>query len=577
MHKILFKFISGLFFTLFFIPKASAYQDHLILTGKINEASEEKIAINSLTAPLNEEGEFSVKIPLKENEVLSFSYSGFQLNLFAKPGDSIEIYFDAEVPEETLKFGGSNASAQAFLFDQKEVNESFNAYFNRNINRVLARLPQKEFVQKTDSLKMTFLGPLAQQELKLNSAFVNHYRNDIELFFLSMVADYPLLHYKVTGVEVELSEQNRQRIEAVDMTNPELYGFDGFKRLLKNYLYLSINRELESGKYISSDNQRLDAGFKIIAQNFRDREIFERVLFEFFRNHIENLGIKNTKENYDFFMEAVSNQEYRDKIRSLYKRDEEGRSGHIILPYKQVNGYSLDAHIFQPHKLEKGKKYPVIAMFHGGSFFEGKPDWFFSSAEAYAKEGWIAVAVEYRVADRHGNTLPEAISDGKSMVRFLRSHAHKFQLDPHKILVTGNSSGATIALAVATTGEILDEKSEDLQISSRPNAVIANAGLANLKEAGYWWQEDFSENFIDKISPLNNADKDLPPMLLFHGTRDNSVDIASIRKFASEAKETGNNVELIELNGAPHMIWRIPYFSKQMEEPRKNFIQELKW
>ena len=122
-----------------------------------------------------------------------------------------------------------------------------------------------------------------------------------------------------------------------------------------------------------------------------------------------------------------------------------------------------------------------------------------------------------------------------------------------------------------------DEKNEDLQISIRPNAVLVNAGLADLREAGYWWQEDYSDEFIENISPLNNADKALPPMLIFHGTNDNSVDIRSIRNFASQAKESGNDVNFIELKGAPHMIWRIPYFSRQMMELKEEFLQHLNW
>ena len=574
------KFISCLIFSLFFSLKALALQDPINITGKIEQHSEEEITVNQVSASLNEQGKFKLEIPAEGNENLSFKYSDLKLDLFAEPGDSIEIYFNAKNPEETLKFRGTNPAVQAFLFDQQKVNESFNAYFNKNINRVLVRLPEKEFVQKTDSLKMTFLDPLdalEKKEPKLNSTFAYNYRKDIQLFFLSLLADYPLLHFKTTGEKVSLSEESRQRIDAVDITNAQLFRFEGFNRLLKNHLYLATNRELETGKYSASDNQRLDAGFKVIAENFSNPEIYDRVLFEFFRNHIENLGIKNTKNNYDFFMSKVSDPTYKEEIRELYSRNEEGRTGHLIVPYKEINGHSLDAHIFQPDTLKPGKEYPVIAMFHGGSFFEGKPDWFFNSAKAYAEKGWIAVAVEYRIADRHGNKIPQAISDGKSLVRFLRTNAEKFQIDPDKILVSGNSSGATIALALATTGEILDEKNEDLQISSRPDAVIVNAGLAHLREAGYWWQEDYSDEFIDKISPINNVQNDLPPILIFHGTKDNSVDIRSVREFAFQAKESGNDITFIELKGAPHMIWRIPYFSNQMKEPKEIFIQKLNW
>ena len=320
MNQVGSNIIVSLVLTLFTILEVSAYQNIAHVTGRIDQHSEAEIGVENLNVTLDEEGKFSLKVPVEDNGNLSFNYSGFKLDLFAEPGDSIEIYFSGEKPAETLKFSGSNAAVQAFLFDQKEVGESFNAYFNKNINRVLARLPEKEFIRKTDSLKMTFLDPLAELEKKepnLNSAFANNYRKDLELFFLSLLADYPLLHYKTTGEKVSLSEESRQQIDSIDITEPELYHFDGFKKLLQNYLYITINRKLDSKKYTASDNQRLDAGFDIIAETFSDSEMFERVLFQFFRNHIENLGIKNTEDNYDVFMSTVSNHDYKEEIKDL--------------------------------------------------------------------------------------------------------------------------------------------------------------------------------------------------------------------------------------------------------------------
>lgn len=231
-----------------------------------------------------------------------------------------------------------------------------------------------------------------------------------------------------------------------------------------------------------------------------------------------------------------------------------------------------------PDSIESGKKYPVIAMFHGGSFYEGKPDWLFSACRRYAKKGWIAVAVEYSIADRHGNLLPQAIADGKSLVRFLRANAEEFQIDPQKIMVTGDSSGATIALALATLDQTLDEPTEDLSISSRPNAIMINAGLADLTGSGHhWWHQHFDQDFIESISPLQQLREGLPPMLIAHGTNDNSVDIQFIRDYVQMSKELGNPVYYHELKGAPHMIWRIPYFSKQIDGFRQDFLDKLNW
>jgi acetyl esterase/lipase len=575
-------FILIILFSLFCSAgSATSLKDSILVQGKILNASEERIQLGEQVEELDEQGNFSFSIPVKEPTYLGLKYQDLELDLFAEPGKDIQLEFDENNPDHSLQFSGENAAVNSFLFRQQEVSSSFNEYFGRNVNHYLSKLPEQEFLQKMDSLKSTFLTPL--QELKkehpgVSSYFTDDYQKEIELLFLSFLADYPLWHLKNTGEETELSAGSKHRLEKVDHNDASLLKYDGFQRLLKNFLYVKTNEELEKNDYAGSNNKRLDAGFAVIEENFSNQQLFDKVLFDWFMNHIDNLGVKNTADNLEAFINKTEDLELQQKITQAYAANMKRREGHLIVPYKSLGDYSLDAHIFMPDSFVSGKKYPVIAMFHGGSFFEGKPDWFFSSAKDWAKKGWIAVAVEYRLADRHNSLLPESISDGKSLVRFLRKNAEKYQIDPEKILVTGNSSGATISLALATIGTELDEENEDLNISSRPNAAIINAGLADLTEDGhYWWHKYYDQEFIEAISPLHQVKKDLPPMLIFHGNKDHSVCIDSIKEFARLSKGLGNDVEFVELKGAPHMIWRIPYFSRQMVEPKKEFLQFLNW
>lgn len=91
--------------------------------------------------------------------------------------------------------------------------------------------------------------------------------------------------------------------------------------------------------------------------------------------------------------------------------ESKGRKGHLIKTYKTVDGYDLDIHLFLPESNKQQKKRSVFVFFHGGSWSEGKPDWGVYACQNYAKKGWIGVAVEYRLAYRHG-TLPfESVMD----------------------------------------------------------------------------------------------------------------------------------------------------------------------
>ncbi|WP_299759516.1 alpha/beta hydrolase [uncultured Pontibacter sp.] len=551
------------------------------ITVNVKNSTTEFIYLENVSGVLDKAGKVEFEIPLETARYVKLVVKETEILLFAEPRKDIHISFDERDIDNTIQFKGKNAAVNEFLYKQRDVGQRFNQYFNSHINTYLSKLPEKEFVAKMDSLQNGFLAPLdrlTKHYPNINKTFLREYRTDIELSFLAFLADYPLIHLKNTGKTISLSKDTKNRLEAINLNDHTLHKYDGLQGLLKNFLYQKIKKELTVRDYSYSDNKSLDAGFAVIKRSFTNQEVFDKVIHGFLLNHIENLGIKNIEDNMAYFNEHCQNQAYKEEINTLFKDASKKRESHLVTTYKEVNGLKLDAHIFMPDSVMEGKRHPVIAMFHGGSFYEGKPDWFFSSCESYAKKGWVAVAVEYRVADRHNNLLPEAISDGKSLVRYLRANAENLQIDTSKVMVAGNSAGATIALALATLDEKLDESSEDRSISSRPNAIMANAALADLTGSGHhWWHKHYDADFIEAISPLHQVGEDMPPMLLLHGTKDNSVDISSIRQFALRANEMGKQVSYHELKGAPHIIWLIPYFSKKVEKHRQEFIEKLNW
>ena len=71
---------------------------------------------------------------------------------------------------------------------------------------------------------------------------------------------------------------------------------------------------------------------------------------------------------------------------------------------------------------------PAIVYYPGGGFTSADHEKFIEMRMALAKAGFVVAAVEYRtVPDRY----PALIIDAKSAVRYLRSHAKQFNIDPN--------------------------------------------------------------------------------------------------------------------------------------------------
>lgn len=231
---------------------------------------------------------------------------------------------------------------------------------------------------------------------------------------------------------------------------------------------------------------------------------------------------------------------------------------------------------------------PAVVYYPGGGFTSSDHEKYIEMRMALAKAGFVVAAVEYRtVPDRY----PALVVDGKAAVRYLRAHAAQLGIDAGRIGVLGDSAGGYLAQMVGVTG---DDKSLDQgDFTDQPSDVQAVAtiyGISNLLNIG----EGFPENirkvhaspavteallvhgvaFADfegksilsdsvkamKASSMGHIRKNLPPFLIMHGTADKLVSPRQSEQLYEVLKETGNDVQYVELEGAAH--GDLPWFQK---------------
>ncbi len=228
--------------------------------------------------------------------------------------------------------------------------------------------------------------------------------------------------------------------------------------------------------------------------------------------------------------------------------------------------------LYQPKEQEPGKLYPAVVMIHGGGWVGGLKDAKRERAfgTALAKAGYVAVSVEYmKEAEKR---WPTNLHDCKNAVRWLRVNAKRLQVDPDRIGVIGGSAGGHLALMVAfTTGvEGLEPEQPYPGISSAVSACVNLYGITNVatrqgtdksgKPTGTYRTNTalFRESLAEvtekarKASPVTYADKDLPPTLTLHGTKDTTVDRDQAYELAKKLKEAGAPHELRMIPDAPH-------------------------
>lgn len=218
--------------------------------------------------------------------------------------------------------------------------------------------------------------------------------------------------------------------------------------------------------------------------------------------------------------------------------------------YKVIDGHELYLHLFEPDGFNPDDQRACFLVIHGGGWTGGDARRMYPFADYFAKQGMIGISIEYRLLNKpKGTTVFDCVKDGRSAVRFVRSHAKSLGIDPHQIIVSGGSAGGHVAVGTALF-DGLDDPNDPLDVSPIPDAMAllfpvidtSTSGYGN-KKIGERWQE---------LSPVHHVRSQLPPTIIFHGTGDTVTPFSGAKKYQELAIKKGNRCELIVNDGGRH-------------------------
>lgn len=461
-----------------------------------------------------------------------------------------------------------------YISDLQRVGRSFIVSFRQQYVQNYS-LPEDEFLLKIDSARALLTSVLNQYRSRLDTPFIQQQEVEIHYYFDRFLADYPDTHATYTGRVYPYHSLISRRLEKnlPDFNRTELLMNSDFTDYVRSFYSFQINHELQKPAYKNTDNQDLRAIWKIIPRYVTNKTCREFWYYDFLSNHIENKGIKDINPLYKKFITECQDTARLHKITQLYEEDYRGRQDHLIKSYKKIGPCQLDLHVFLPN--QSTKKCPVKVYFHGGSWSEGKPDWFFDACKRDAQQGWVACAVEYRIYGRH-RTLPfEAVKDARSAIRWLRQHAAEYFIDTSRIVACGNSAGGHLVLTCAMADQ-WNEKTDDLHFSAAPNVLMVNSGVYDLTDQATAWIRRTLKNkdLVKQISPNYLVRPGLPPLLAIHGTQDGNVSFSSAKQFEIEMLKASNPLEFHALEGASHFIWLDKHYSPRVTDFQHDFLKK---
>jgi acetyl esterase/lipase len=249
--------------------------------------------------------------------------------------------------------------------------------------------------------------------------------------------------------------------------------------------------------------------------------------------------------------------------------------------YGRKHGVALTLDVFTP----KGEKNGAGIIFCvSGGWFSAKQAINPIFVNEFVNRGYVVFAVVHGSQPKY--TIPEVLEDMHRAVRFIRTNAGRYGVDPERLGVTGGSAGGHLSLMLGTTGKDGNPSAPD-PVDRAPSRVRAVAcffpptdflnygekgkvalgrGTLEAFKAPFDFQEfdpiTRSYNLVQdegkrrqigrQVSPVYHVSKDSAPALIIHGDADKLVPIQQAELFVEKMKEAGVPAELVVKKGAGH-------------------------
>ena len=252
------------------------------------------------------------------------------------------------------------------------------------------------------------------------------------------------------------------------------------------------------------------------------------------------------------------------QFKVLTTRNIQYGSGEVRDPSPAKRPLSLD--VYQPDLADVSWKRPAVIAIHGGGFVFGDKSEMTNLCREFAARGYVCFSINYRLVpddppgtsqDQYTRTVFAAVADAEHAAQWVEANAGKYHIDTTRMFIGGSSAGAVTSMLLAYNPDI------------KPPHFRAVADM--------WGTMGPRVNWIRKGGP---------PLLIIHGTEDNTITVSAAKQIDARAREVGlthetyliegmgHSVPLnLEVNGETLLQHLIEFFYRQIVPATKNVAQ----
>lgn len=238
-----------------------------------------------------------------------------------------------------------------------------------------------------------------------------------------------------------------------------------------------------------------------------------------------------------------------------------GFTSQLNVVYTKAGNWDGRADIYLPP--DNGKPTPVVINIHGGGWNHGDKE-SQRGFSLYFKLGYAVANMEYRLMQV--GKAPAAVEDTRCMLIYLIKNAKALNIDVNKIIISGTSAGAHLALM---GGLLMNDHRFDTNCPGVDNIKVAaiiskyaisdvwdwGNGVIKSKSVANWLGANNNPEFAKTVSPIFYVSKHSPPTFIAHGNADTTVPYQQSVNLHNKFVEMGVKTEFITVEGGGHGKW----------------------
>ncbi len=232
-----------------------------------------------------------------------------------------------------------------------------------------------------------------------------------------------------------------------------------------------------------------------------------------------------------------------------------------LVRWKSFDGLTISGFLYQPDTKKFAGKRPVLINIHGGPEAQARPG-FINRSNYFINELGIAIIYpNVRGSSGFGKTFlaldngkkrEDSVKDMGALLDWIREQP---DLDASRVMVSGGSYGGYMSLAVSVHyPERIVGAIDAVGISNWITFLNNTESYRRDQRRNEYGDERDAEMraFLEKISPLNHAEKIKKPLFVIQGKNDPRVPYTEAEQIVAKLKKQGTPVWFLMANDEGH-------------------------